>query len=304
MDMTRRVLALFVLVGIGAATLSGCAAGLGGSSSESAAQAPPQNVTGEAAAGEVDTAVVITGRISIVTDDPIAAAAEATDIVTDAGGHVSARTERAAEAGSDASAERTLRIPADALEDVRAGLAELGSVQDTLMESVEVTGVQRDLDARITTLRTSIARYNEWLGAASETADLIELESAIADRQTELEGLESQARSLADQVDMTTVTLALHSAYVPITTAPQDLGGALALGWSGFLAFWASVGLSLAVASPWLILLALIAVGAIWLIRRASAARAARPQPPRQTLDGTLFPEPVEAAREDAAAGR
>lgn len=296
MNKTRRVLAVLILACTGALGLSGCTAGFGGSSggADSAAQAPaPEAATDDA---PKDTAVVITGHISIEAADPITAAADATKIVADAGGRVSGRTEHAAEDGGQASAELTLRIPADALEDARTELARLGTVKDTSMESVEVGGTQRDLEARMTTLRTSIARYNEWLATASATSDLIELESEIADRQTELEGLEAQARTLEDQVAMSTITLSLVSEYVPPKTAPSDFGEALAVGWSGFIGFWGAVVIALGVMLPWLVTLALIAAAVIWLSVRSRARRAQRPQPPAPLLDAALFPAPPAAA--------
>ncbi|MBW8764590.1 MAG: DUF4349 domain-containing protein [Microbacterium sp.] len=303
MHMTRRVLAVLVLASLGAFGLAGCAASSGGGSVQNAGQAPAQDVPAEADPGEPDTAVVITGRISIVAEDPIDAAGAATVIVTDAGGRVSARTEHAAEDGSQASADLTLRIPADALEDVRSELAGLGTVKETTLDSAEVGGTQRDLDARITTLRASIARYNEWLGTASATSDLIELESAIAERQTELEGLEAQARALDDQVAMSTITLSLMSEYVPVKTAPDDFGEALLVGWNGFVAFWSAVLIALGVALPWLVLFAAIAVGATLLTIRARRRQAMRLQPPQPVLDAALFPAPEQMPAPEQVTG-
>lgn len=302
MNKTRRVLAVLVLASLGAFGLAGCAASSGGDSAQSAGQAPAQGAPAEAAADEPDAAVVITGRISIVAKDPIGAAGEATAIVADAGGRVSARTEHAAEDGGQASAELTLRVPADVIEDVRDALAGLGTVKETTLDSAEVGGTQRDLDARITTLRASIARYNEWLGTASETSDLIELESAIAERQTELEGLEAQARALVDQVAMSTITLNLMSEYVPVKTAPDDFGEALLIGWNGFVGFWGAVIIALGVALPWLVLFAAIAVGATALTVRARRRQLQRPQPPRPVLDAALFPAPDEMTAPDQMA--
>jgi hypothetical protein len=298
MNTTRRLLTVLVLASMAGWALVGCAAGgSGGAESASGGQAPAQEAAASTDADDPDTAVVITGRISIVAEDPIAAAADATAIVSDAGGRVSGRTERAAEDGGQASAELTLRIPADAIEDVRTDLAGLGAVKETSLESTEVGATQRDLDARITTLRASIARYTDWLGTAAETSDLIELESAIAERQSELEGLEAQSRSLEDQVAMSTITLSLVSEYVPVETAPKDFGDALTVGWDGFIAFWGAMLIGIGMALPWLALLAVIAVLVIWLVVRGRRRQAALPQPPRPAPDAELF-----AARDDVPA--
>lgn len=289
-----RLLAALVLVSSAVVGLTACAAG-GSSGGEDASvgQALVEGAAGEEDAGTPDSSVVITGRIIVVASDPIAAATEATNIVTEAGGRVSGRTEHAAEQGRQASAELTLRVPADALDEVRSSLSALGAVQETSLDSVEVGDTQRDLNARATTLRTSITRYTEWLGVATTAPDLIDLESAIADRQTELEGLEAQLREMEDQVSMSTVTLSLQSEYVPPQTAPRDLGEALAVGWNGFAAFWAGALIAVGVGLPWLVLLGAIVVFVIWLSirRRRKNAHAPQLQPP--LLHAPLFDPPA-----------
>lgn len=293
MTSTRKLLTVLAIASCAALGLAGCAASGTGGESSSVGQAAPQDAAA-ADPAEPDSSVVITGRITIVAGDPIAAARDATDIVTDAGGRVAARTERAAEEGGQSSAELTLRVPADAVEDVRTDLAALGTVKETALESAEVGATRRDLDARITTLRASIARYNEWLGTAAVTSDLIELETAISERQSELEGLEAQSRELADQVAMSTITLSLMSEYVPVATAPGNVGEALAQGWDGFVAFWGAMLIGLGLSLPWLVLLAAIALAVIWLVLRSRRARDARPLPPPAALDAALFAAPAE----------
>lgn len=299
MNTTRRLLIVLTLASIGTVGLAGCTAmGSGGGDAQSVNDAPAEQPAAAAEGEEPDAAVVITGRISIVAPDPIEAAGEATTIVTDAGGRVSGRTERAAEDGGQASAELTLRIPAEAIDEVRSDLGDLGEVKETALESTEVGSTQRDLDARITTLRASIARYTEWLGTAAETADLIELESAIAQRQTELESLEAQSRALEDQVAMSTITLDLSSEYVAPVTAPQNFGEALVVGWSGFGAFWGAMLIAIGVGLPWLVLIALVVTGVIWLVTRNRRRRPEAPAFAPAMPDAALFTVPEHTASE------
>ena len=298
MNTTRRLLIVLTLASIGAVGLAGCTAmGSDGGEAQSVNEAPAEQAPAAAEGEDPDTAVVITGRISIVAADPVVAASEATTIVTDAGGRVSGRTERSAEDGGQASAELTLRIPADVIEEVRSDLGDLGEVKETSLESTEVGSIQRHLDARITTLRASIARYTEWLGTASETTDLIELETAIAERQTELESLEAQSRTLEDQVAMSTITLNLSSAYIAPVTAPQNFGEALVVGWNGFGAFWGAMLIAIGVGLPWLVLVAAIVAGVIWLVARNRRRQALRPAGAQMRPDPILFTVPEETNR-------
>ncbi|UJP11006.1 DUF4349 domain-containing protein [Microbacterium sp. KUDC0406] len=226
-----------------------------------------------------DSAVVTTGRMLLTADDPLAAADAAAKIAIDAGGRVDARHDDAGGESAAAQAEVVLRIPADELEDARIALKKLGELAETSFSAEEVGATQRDLDARITTLRTSIARYTEWLGSAQKTSDLIELEQAISERQSELESLTAQKRDLDDRVAMATVTVTFTSVYVPQSTVPQTPLEAIAAGWSAFVGFWSAAGIALAFLLPWLVVIAAIVLVVLWLSRRRRRGMPA-PQTP------------------------
>jgi hypothetical protein len=277
--ISRTTAALAAVLAAGIA-LSGCSAGAdysgasdGGSTAERAPLAVDAADTasdGEQNAAVDDQALVITGTVTITADDPIAASEKATAIARAAGGRVDARTEYAPRDGDAGSATLTLRVPADAVEDVRDQLKELGTVEETDFSSVDVGTQQRDLDTRITTLRASIARYTSWLADADTTADLIQLEQAIAERQNELESLEAQQRALDDKVAMSTITLQLRSvALAPPPDGPDNFWEGLVVGWNGFVAFWGGVAVALGVGLPWLVVLGVVLTVVVLLVRRA-----------------------------------
>jgi hypothetical protein len=286
---TTAALAAVLAAGI---ALSGCAAGSAGSDAAAdrgtTAEQAPQSAGGgtvDFADGEQDAAadgqaLVITGTVTITAEDPIAASEEATSITLAAGGRVDARTEYAPRDGDAGSATLTIRVPADEVEGVREQLKELGTIEQTDFSSVDVGTQQRDLDTRITTLRASIARYTSWLADADATADLIQLESAIAERQNELESLEAQQRALADQVAMSTITLELRSeALAPPPEGPKNFWEGLVVGWNAFAGFWAAVAIALGVGLPWLVILG-VALAVIVLLARRASPKADRGAPP------------------------
>lgn len=304
--LSRIPAALAATLAVGIA-LSGCAAAAEGSYTASdqapqaggAASLEVSTESAEADAAAADRSLVITGYVVVTADDPIAAAEQATALTIAAGGRVDSRTEYAPRDGRSSWASLVLRVPADALEDVRARFAELGSVDETDFSAVDVGTQQRDLETRITTLRASIARYTAWLADADTTADLIQLESAIAERQNELESLEAQQRALADQVAMSTVTLELRSeALAPPPEGPETFWDGLVVGWNAFVGFWAGFAVVLGVLLPWLLVLGLGALVAVWLVRRSrrvkadAAATEAAPQP----APPAPAPEPASAA--------
>lgn len=222
--------------------------------------------------------VITTGRLSVTVKHPAAAADDAARIVEQAGGRVDARTENPrpqpltgakldAESPTD-RAQLTVRIPSAVLTDTLAELKKLGTVQDSSLSSQDVTAQSQDLDARVTALRTSVDRLVALMAKADSTADLIAIESALSERQANLEGLEAQKRVLDSQVQLATITLDLHSeADAPAVTPDTFLSG-LASGWNAFVGFFAGVVVVLGVLVPWIVLAALIAAGTVAILRR------------------------------------
>ena len=300
MRQTPRIRTTVVVALVAAFALTGCSTSMGGSDhgtypdrAGSEAIVEGQDAAGDFAAPLADQALVITGNVVITADDPIAAASDAADIVTAAGGRIDARREYAPRDGNQGSAMLTLRIPAENLDDVLADLGKLGRVDETSTDSVDVGTQVRDLDTRITTLRATIARYTTWLEDADTTQDLIELESAISQRQVELETLEAQKRELDNQVALSTIKLTLRSESLASgSSGPTDFGSGLALGWNAFVGFWAGLLVVLGVLLPWLVLFGIIAAVIVWIVResreraldQAAAAQAAaaerQPAPP------------------------
>jgi hypothetical protein len=247
--------------------------------------------------------VIISGNVTITTDEPIAASRDAVRIVEAAGGRVDGRTEYAPTDTDQGSAQLQLRIPADRLTATLDKLEELGRADEVSLSTTDVTVESQDLDARITALRASIERLNGLMAQATNIDDLITLESAISSRQGELESLEAQQRYLADQVSMSTISLYLRSDAEAPKTVPGDFWSGLATGWNAFVGFWAGLLVVLGVLLPWLVTLALIAALIIWIVRRrrrpATASRTL--PPPSGSPSATDQPQPSERKRASRA---
>lgn len=225
-----------------------------------------------------DRDVITTGYGTIVVDDPAAAADDAADITEKAGGRVDARSETAPQS-SDASREPgaptdngsaylTLRIPASALTATIDDIRELGDVRELSLSSSDVTAQSRDLDARIAALDASVGRLIELLETASDTKVLIELESAISDKQGELESMQAERRALGDQVAMSTLELSLISTADAPAEEPDTFWSGLTAGWDSFTGFFAGLLVTLGVLLPWIVFLALVALIVTIIVRR------------------------------------
>ena len=306
--ITARSATLSAILVVGALALGGCSAGGGSSESTGdlgsgpvAPVAPDAGVGGGEAAydgGKTGTDadaprdVIVTGTVVITAEAPLDAAAEAVGIVEAAGGRIDGRTERAPTDGDAGSATLVLRIPADKLTETLADLKELGRADEVDLSSADVTVQHRDLTARISALQSSIATLESFMARATEIADLITLEAAIADRQAQLESLEAQQRGLEDQIDMSTITLTLRSEREAPPIVPANFWSGLVTGWDAFVGFWSGFLVVLGVLLPWLITAGLITLATIYLVRWTRRRQGGRPQPPAPAAPTVTLPPP------------
>jgi len=128
------------------------------------------------------------------------------------------------------------RIPAESLDSFLGGLSDVGKVESLNVSASDVTVQVTDLDARIASLDSSIARLRELQGEAANVADLVAVESELATRTAERDGLAAQRDYLGDQVAMSTATIRLVPEQEQAISLPNLWGSVLA-GIQGFLNF-------------------------------------------------------------------
>jgi uncharacterized coiled-coil protein SlyX len=263
--------------------LAGCSASGGASVSDESAGAPmvPEFEQGVTDSDGLDSSadardVIVTGSMTVTTDDPIAASGEAVRLVEAAGGRVDARTEYAPSNGDAGSASLTLRIPADRLQEVLDDLAELGRADEISTSTNDVTTLVADLDSRIATQRGIIDRLNGMFGQAATIEDLITLETTIAQHQATLEDLEAQQRSVDDQVALSTLSLYLRSEAEAPVPEPMDFVSGLQAGWGAFVGFFSGLLVALGVLLPWLVAAGLISAAIVLIVRWNRRRKAAR----------------------------
>lgn len=290
---TPRAFAALATLALSAVLLSGCAAlssnesgsDSGGSpgfdggvgapiSDESNGESGVDGGDLESEPGDGDRSVITTGYLYVTVEAPLDAATEAVSIVERAGGRVDGRQEYAPQNGDAGGAELVLRIPADDLTATLDALKELGEVEELQLNSSDVTREVQDIDARVTALRSSITRLLALQDAAATVDDLIALETAISDRQAQLESFEAQQRYYAEQVGLSTVTLVLGSTATAPVDEPNTFITGLVTGWEALVAFGSGLLVVVGVLLPWFALLALIGLVVVLIIKANGRRRA------------------------------
>lgn len=256
----------------------------GASSSEAASAAMPSaapaaGTAGTDLAGASDRQVITTGSASIVVDSPAAAAEQIAVYVEGAGGRVEQRSVQTPEEGPS-SATLTVRVPAEGFSRTLEQLGGFGEVSDVDVTSTDVTAQASDLDARVAALRTSTERLTALLAGAASTEEVVAAESALTQRQAELDSLTAQRAVLEGQVEMATLSLYVTGrAAAPVVEAGGFLGG-LASGWNALVAAVAGALVVLGVVLPWLVAAAVVVaavIGVARVVRRTRARRATAP---------------------------
>ncbi|MCU1481738.1 MAG: hypothetical protein JWQ19_2524 [Subtercola sp.] len=278
-----------VIIGVAAVLLlSGCSAGSSSNSSSGSqgsgavgpAQAPAGvadgGVSGAAGTGSAaadallpDTQVVTTGSLALLAGDPSAVADQAVALVETAGGHVDNRTQQSASDGNDARADLVLRVPSANVSSTIESLKKLATVESVSISASDVTTQVQDVDARIVALQTSVNRLLDLMSKATNTTDLIALESTLSSRQADLDSLVAQKASITDQVQYSSLTVGISSTPAAATVAPSDFWSGLGIGWTSVVAALSGALVALGVALPWLVIVGVIALIVILIVRFA-----------------------------------
>lgn len=218
--------------------------------------------------GGVERQLVRSAQLTIEVGDPAASVRQVRTAASAVGGIV---TE---EQSDDAGSRLVLRVPADALDRTIDDIAAFGRVTARSTQALDATEQMIDLDARVTSQQTSVARIRALLAEAKSIGEVVAVESELSTRQADLESLTRRLESLRNQVAQSTLTVELRAPGAPPAGAgptPGFLDG-LATGWAGLRALGSGVAAVVGFVLPFVPVLAVL-IGIGWLARRIVRAR-------------------------------
>lgn len=183
--------------------------------------------------------------------------------------------------GGVASATVTLKVPPDDLTSVLNQISALGTELGRNQHADDVTSQVVDVGARLQAAQDSLNRLEQLFQHAGSVADLTNVEAQIAQREADLDSLESQQRNLSAQVAMATVTANLVATPPPAPAAPPAPKKAhvfgflrgLRGGWHAFTAVVTGLATALGALLPFLGALAVLAAIGFVVWRRAARPR-------------------------------
>lgn len=219
---------------------------------------------------DVTRSVIRDGTITVRVSDVNTAAQSATALATGAGGYVGA-DDRTLD-GSHSTATVTLRVPADRFDATMTALSQLGTESSRHVSTEDVTEQVVDVQSRLATQQASVNRIRQLLASTTSISQIVSLEDELTQRESDLESMEAQLRSLTGLASLSTVTAVLIGPAAQTPAPAKKEGGfvgGLKAGWHGFLTALGAVATVIGAVLPFLIVLLVIV--AVWLpIRRRS----------------------------------
>ncbi len=207
---------------------------LGGAATEDTGSVRQSSTGGDTASGgapavpaELGRDIIYTAWISVEAIDVSAAAAEATAIIQNLGGFTFAQQ---TSTRGRAHTTLTFKIRPDQFASALQRLSGVGELIEQNVSAEDVTDIVVDLASRIDTAKISVNRLREFLSRAEDAKGVAELERELADRETNLERLRGQLRSLRDRVDLATITMNIDEAAAAVPTSALTMRAWLSSG--------------------------------------------------------------------------
>ena len=173
--------------------------------------------------------------------------------------------------GGTRNASMTIRIPSERLEEFLSSISEVSNVISRNDSVTDVTLQYVDLESHKEALLTEQTRLLELLEQAENVEDIITIESRLSEVRYQLESMESQLRTLDNQVSYSTVYLYINEVEKLTPVKEQSIGEKISTGFVNSL--WnvgnglVDLGIGLIIYLPYIVLWAVTIVIMILLIK-------------------------------------
>lgn len=184
-----------------------------------------KDAAGTNAQAVVDTAdaltlgrqIIYTANVLVEVEDVIAAGAEVENAIRGLGGILFGQETTT---GDRPRSVLTIKIAPERFNDALERLAGVGELISQSIFADDVTERVVDLESRIATAEVSVDRLRALLAGATGIEDIVELERELLERETDLEVLRGQLRTLQDAVALATIVVVLTE---PEPDVPEPL---------------------------------------------------------------------------------
>ncbi|MEO6605553.1 MAG: DUF4349 domain-containing protein [Aeromicrobium sp.] len=200
-------------------------------------------------AAQAERQVITTGSVSVTVKNPRDYAQKISTYVDSIKGRVDSRSE--SKDDNVESAYLQIRVPSTKVTATVDKLKTYGSVTNVTLENSDVTTQAQDLDARIGALNVSIKRLEKIMAEATSSGELIKAETALTQRQEQLESMTAQRASIADQVQLSSLSIDLSEKTQAESVSAGGFKGGVIDGWNALVDTLNKIVEVIGVALPW-----------------------------------------------------
>lgn len=235
-------------------------------------------LSADPAAAPAERKLISQGSVQLRAEDVAEALVDVEAAVAALAGEVAKNDTVTDKAGEVKRAQLVLRIPSARFAEAVERLEDAGDLVASSTNVQDVTTQVIDNEVRLRVQRRSIRRIEVLLDQATSIRDIVDIEQQLSQRQAELGSLERRQAYLADQTSQATITVSIERTP-PERKAeerkddPEGFLAGLDSGWTGFKNVTVALATGLGAALPFLVVLALLALPARLLARRASRRR-------------------------------
>lgn len=158
------------------------------------------------------------------------------------------------------------RVPAQNFDKTVEDLTALGRVTREDITAQDITDTYVDLDARLRNKENQESRLLQIMGEARTVGEILQVEGELSRVRGDIESMRAQKLNYDKAVTMSTVTLTLseEGARKPSPSPWSEV-------WRVFIESWRRLAIFAANVAPGLIVLAVLAAGGLWAVRRRRA---------------------------------
>ncbi|MDQ3164726.1 MAG: DUF4349 domain-containing protein [Actinomycetota bacterium] len=217
--------------------------------------------------------VIRIGSLSLSTPNLGRAQAAVTGLLASLDGYLASENTQASADGAIRSAALVLKVPTNSFDTAMQRLTQIGDVRSRTSSTKDVTREVADVDSRVASAKAALDRIRLLLNRADSLGTVIRLESVLSNRQSELESLLAQQRSLASQTQLSTIEVNLSVPRPPVEEPKQEedergFVAGLSKGWNAFSSMVVGLATAAGALLPFALLLVILGIPALLLLRR------------------------------------
>jgi hypothetical protein len=222
--------------------------------------------------------IIYTADTRLTTKNFTDASKELAETIKKFGGHI-ANSNVSGEIGSTRFGNWTVRIPVQNFDAFLGSLGEVGSVQNTSISSQDVSEEYYDLEARLKNKKMAEERLLQHLQKSTgKLTEILTVEKEISRVREEIERMEGRRRFLANQTEMTTITVTVQELVGLLPREKPTFGNQIERAFTesvvGLGEFFKRIVLGVIALLPWLVVFGILAFPVARMVRRRQRIKA------------------------------